>query len=1106
MRVLIPQATQNAAVIASALQKRGHHGLTIPVVTVERTEKPLIKLEGAQGFIVTSPDGARALADTIGVRTFPVFADSLTTGSELERLGFKSVKSAKDDSSDLAKLIEKNANPNHGAFIYACSTAAPVQLSALLSNMGFAVRSVPLYSVKRVDQIPPELTKILTTGVDAALFLSAHEARAFVALIQLNQLNDEAKKLKVVAANPVVAAPLRALKFKAVVVPDSGDLESVFASLDKKLIDKVEEERLQREQEAQEAAARERVKKERQAKEAAEKERLEREEATAREIEGARLAAERAEYERLKQEEAENRRLEKAEQKRIAKEKAEQEKRARQEAKAERLALAKAEKVRRAEEKEERKRVAKETAAREKIEHEREIEKRKAEDAASRKKEQAKTLERARIEKEMRKQQEVEQERKKKEEEARKKQELGTQRQREAEDAKQKRLQIEAAERFRQEELQKKQEEAKREEQERFETEKKLRDQQKLDAEQKHRKEKAAINETQRKTILQDGLEHDQSGSEISKPGKNTEIEDVGVVSSTGKESFAANTASVAEPKAESSVEDQKPTARAQSTRGGITTKIKSWFGGTRSPERSTPMFSRFQGERESQVGPDSNIKDSNAPNTPSGHRHKTTTTQQSPIQTMDQSERQSPKETQNVPQDKSQDLHESAGEKDSGTSESPSPTPVPKSKRSGGRAERLRAEDAADQQAQRQLYKNFDLADSSAEKQTSDAEHRPSAQSENSGGAARIVTLFIVLVVVATGIFATASWWVPQANQLLRSAGPPEASTVSEPSEPAPSPTTEASSTQTSSASREPNATDAVGADQLASLRKEFADRLDSIEQREGIDDSSVTSLSDTISSQARQLAAVSARLATLEAAIGNAARLEDLNDRITILEGKSADAASVLTLSERVANLEDVSRRAVAEQTAEVALLMATTQLREALAAGRPFSSELEATKALSERVLDLAFNDAEFISYATRGIPSLSDLQDQFEVTAAQTVRAAAIPEGASGWIRQSLDRIMSVITIRRASGGVAGSSASAILARAESRLDAGDLSGVIAELEALSGAAAEAAGPWLSYARARDAADQEIATTTNKVLALMALGERTVTPATTTAESE
>jgi uroporphyrinogen-III synthase len=1102
MRVLITQAVQDAAAVAAELQNRGHHALTVPVVNVERTAAPSVKLEGAQGFIVTSPDGARALAETISVRTFPVFADSGTTASELERLGFKSVKAAKDDSAGLAKLIEKTANPNYGALIYACSTTAPVQLSALLSNMGFAVRTLPLYSIKRVDQIPPELLRVLEKGIDAALFLSADEARAFVALIQREQLDTAVRDLKAVAANPVVAAPLRALKLGAVVVPPSGDLETVFGALDQKLVDKVEEERLERERAAREVAERKRAEDERRAKERAEKERLEREQSEKQRIEEERVAAEQAEREREAREKADQERLTKekaaavqAEQKRAAIEKAEQEKRERKKNKEEQAALAKAEKARLTQEKAERVRAEKEKATQDKAEQKRAEEERRA-------------IEKAQAEQERRARAQTDQERLAVESAERSQREESDRERRAAQRAERERQAGEdevARKRAEAEEAEQKR--LAREQADRESREAEIAEQERVAAEKAERERL----EVERNRIAAEAAKQERTAQEEKAQSERERAERRHAEKEEAKNEAAAKKKPAAD---DARREKQKKDSETPGDNGKGDTedlaprsfggRFRSWFAPTSRPEPTGPMFARFQHAQEPESAPTASVESNRPSDTLTPPVIAATpvpkTAQDPPPKTVERAERPPPEEKQNVSQERSTDPAD-----DTAPPKVSSSKPATASKRGGGRAERLRAEDAADQQARQQRYKNFDIPDTPTERSAGGIDHDVKEQvgeSSSRGGIGRIAALFVVLVVVATGIFGTASWWVPQVTQLV------QGTDVSNPSASAPVPETAGASSpasaeiaaapQTRSEAPEQVLPNSTSSDALTALETELTNRIRALEQGGGAGDASVISLSDSLSSQARQLAAVSARLATLEAAIGNSARLEDLSNRIVILEGKSADAASVLALSDRVASLEETSRRAVAEQTAEVALLMATAQLREAIVAGRPFATELETAKALSTRVLNVNIEDQGFAAYAARGIPSLTALQRRFDETAAQTVRAAAIPDGASGWIRQSLDRLMSIITVRRVSGDVAGSGVSSILARAENRLSTGDIAGAVVEIATLSGAAAESAALWLTDARARIAADQAITATLSKAMALMAVDERARTP--------
>jgi uroporphyrinogen-III synthase len=260
MRVLITQPAQEAAISARALTARGHEPISIPLVTVERETAPQINLTNAQGFLAVSAEGVRALADLVGVRTFPIFVESDLTAAEARRLGFKDIHAAKDDGQDLARLVERTVKPANGALIYACSTAAPVNLPTMLGNMGFAIRALPLYSIKRVETIPPALrARLSDKTIDVALFLSPEEARAFVTLMQRDESAPSVAGLKTVAATPAIAAPMRGLKGASITVAADSDPETVWATLDGELIDKVEEERRTRERAIKEEAERQRA-------------------------------------------------------------------------------------------------------------------------------------------------------------------------------------------------------------------------------------------------------------------------------------------------------------------------------------------------------------------------------------------------------------------------------------------------------------------------------------------------------------------------------------------------------------------------------------------------------------------------------------------------------------------------------------------------------------------------------------------------------------------------------------------------------------------------------------------------------------------------------
>jgi hypothetical protein len=360
-----------------------------------------------------------------------------------------------------------------------------------------------------------------------------------------------------------------------------------------------------------------------------------------------------------------------------------------------------------------------------------------------------------------------------------------------------------------------------------------------------------------------------------------------------------------------------------------------------------------------------------------------------------------------------------------------------------------------------------------------------PPPQRPRRGGASAVVR-FVIFAVVAAGVVAGVSALLPT---LTRNSAPPP-QTASAPPVTRPSPyAVDDTATARSTTGTQSNPT---SSDELAAARREINERLTALEGRAPgeASEGSVTSLGDSVSNQAKQLAAVTARIATLEAAIGNTARLEDLSKRLNMLEGRSAEANSVLALADRVTALESSARRTMVEQSTNIALLMAVAQWRDAVSAGHGFALELQTVKSLAARNNSLAVDDAAFAAKATRGIATLADLQRRFTATAAEAMRANVIPDNTGAWYRRILNRMMAIVTVRRLDGDAAGMSTSAVLARAERRLGEGDLGAAVNELANLDGAAVQAMGPWLDEARARVAAERAIAEATTKAVAAVA----------------
>jgi hypothetical protein len=173
---------------------------------------------------------------------------------------------------------------------------------------------------------------------------------------------------------------------------------------------------------------------------------------------------------------------------------------------------------------------------------------------------------------------------------------------------------------------------------------------------------------------------------------------------------------------------------------------------------------------------------------------------------------------------------------------------------------------------------------------------------------------------------------------------------------------------------------------------------------------------------------------------------------------------------LGGRVEALETRKQQASAGE----GLVVAIGQLQTALVAGRPYAKELRAVQALTHDDPDLEATLAPLSASADSGLTSDVALNRQFR-DLAPAILAADRTRSDASWTDQALGRLSSIVTIRRASGEVAGDGADAILARAEAALNEGAIAKAVTEMEKLAGPAAEKAAPWLAQARARVAAD-------------------------------
>lgn len=196
-------------------------------------------------------------------------------------------------------------------------------------------------------------------------------------------------------------------------------------------------------------------------------------------------------------------------------------------------------------------------------------------------------------------------------------------------------------------------------------------------------------------------------------------------------------------------------------------------------------------------------------------------------------------------------------------------------------------------------------------------------------------------------------------------------------------------------------------------------------------------------------------------------AANMATVNDVATERLQAMDNALAGLEIRQDAGPVSQIERRA--------AMALSYASLARAVEAGETFRTELDTAKAFAgdQPALDV------LSPHADRGIETVTSLTERFDTVAAAIINADnASTEGSV--LDRVWGKVQSIVRVRP-TGFVQGDTSAAIIARAETHLQAGELTKAIDELENLTGPPLAAAQDWLDAARARrdgDAALQSL----------------------------
>ena len=216
-----------------------------------------------------------------------------------------------------------------------------------------------------------------------------------------------------------------------------------------------------------------------------------------------------------------------------------------------------------------------------------------------------------------------------------------------------------------------------------------------------------------------------------------------------------------------------------------------------------------------------------------------------------------------------------------------------------------------------------------------------------------------------------------------------------------------------------------------------------------------------------------------------------QDLSQRIVKLENSSTRSrqelaetlnqlnASRQTVQALEGRMASVEARPTGDESGKLSvIILAVSELRDAVHRGHPYVTELEAVKAAAGNGPPIRTALISLDKNAAKGIGTLSSLREVFSKLAS-TIVAADRDAPDAGWMDRALGQISSLIKFRRTDGSSEAASTEFLVSRAEKHLASGDLPAAVSAIKQLDDTAKATASAWLSSAMARLGAEQSLA---------------------------
>ena len=220
--LLLTRPRQDSVALAEELARYGVESLIEPMMTIRIVAESRLDLSGVQAILLTSANGARALAAASPdeeARLLPVLAVGCATAQAARDAGFRSVTAADGDVDALAAIATARLDPNSGRLVHVAGRVSTGDLAPRLRAAGFEAERVALYDAVASRALSASARQALESqALAGAAFYSPRTARLFAKLARESGLDSTARTLTAFCLSQAVAEAAASLPWKRVSV------------------------------------------------------------------------------------------------------------------------------------------------------------------------------------------------------------------------------------------------------------------------------------------------------------------------------------------------------------------------------------------------------------------------------------------------------------------------------------------------------------------------------------------------------------------------------------------------------------------------------------------------------------------------------------------------------------------------------------------------------------------------------------------------------------------------------------------------------------------------------------------------------------------------